>query len=164
MSRSLANFLIGMVAYLSLAAIAAAALLTGADIVLRHTVGSPIRGLVDLTQLAVMYSVFLAIAYGFARASHVGVTVLTDTFPKKINRFLAAFWWLAAVPLLGLLGWASLGQAKLILEYGDVSQNIRIPMILYWLPVVVGFVLAALGALWASIETLRASDNLEEQA
>lgn len=141
-------------AYLSLAFIAAAALITGLDVVLRQTIGSPIRGLVDLTQLAVMYAVFLSIAYGFAHRSHVAVTVLTEFMSDRSNQVLAMLWWGVATGVMCILSYASFSQAQLIFSYGDMSQNIRIPMILYWLPVAVGLGLSALGSLWAVAQTL----------
>ncbi|MCB1398464.1 MAG: TRAP transporter small permease [Rhodobacter sp.] len=142
-------------AWLALIFIGAAALVTGVDVVMRHTLGGGVRGMVDLTQLAVMYSVFLSIAYGFARRAHVAVTVLTEMFSERVNTALALLWWLVAVVVMAVLAYAAFGQARLIAGYGDVSQNIRIPMIWYWLPVVVGLALSALASLWAAIVTLK---------
>lgn len=146
---------IDLLGVLAIICIAAVALLTGADIVLRDTLGSPVSGLVDLTQLAMMYAVFLSIAYGFARRIHVAVTVVTDFLPPRISHALAALWWFLAIWLLLVMGYAALGQARLILAYGDVSQNLEIPMILYWLPVVAGLALAALGSLWSFASEMR---------
>ena len=149
MGASLVRLGLDALALFSVATIGAAAGLTCIDVVLRNLGLGSVRGVIDLTQLAMMYSVFSAIAYGFATRSHVAVTVLTDAFPARWSRALAAAGWLAGVGLMMLLAYAVFGQAKLVVSYGDVSQNLRLPMGLYWLPVVVGLILAALGALWA---------------
>lgn len=146
--------------WLALIFVASTAIATGLDVILRQTVGSPIRGLVDLTQLAMMYAVFMSIAYGFARRTHVAVTVLTEALSTRANIILSVAWWLCATLLLAVLSYAAFDQARLIYSYGDVSQNIRIPMIWYWLPVVAGLVVAAFGSLWAVADTL--SGNVEQ--
>ncbi|MEV8468880.1 TRAP transporter small permease [Fluviibacterium sp. DFM31] len=156
--RRFINIMIDGMAFASLVFIFAAALLTCIDVVLRHTAESSIPGLVDLTQLAMMYAVFLAISYGFARKAHVAVTILTDSLSQRVNRFLSAAWWLAGAGLLSVLAYAAFEQAVLVASYGDVSQNIRIPMIWYWLPVVVGLIAAMLGSLWAMAQTVEHPD------
>lgn len=135
---------------LALVFIAAIAGLTTADVVLRNTVGGSISGLVDLTQFGVMHAVFLSIAYGFARRSHVAVTVVTDMLSGRANRSLATLWWLLSIAMLAVMCYAAFEQAQLVLRYGDVSQNLEIPMILYWVPVVGGFALMVLGAALAA--------------
>lgn len=159
MLREIAEKSVDWLAYLGLGFVAAVALATGADVILRQTIGSPIRGLVDLTQLAMMYAVFMSIAYGFARRTHVAVTVLTELMSDQANRSLSVAWWLVATVLLAVLSYAAFDQAQLVFSYGDVSQNIRIPMMWYWLPVVSGLALAALGSLWAIVETTRPSQR-----
>lgn len=152
--RTIVDWCVDGLAWLALIFVAATATATGLDVVLRQTVGSPIRGLVDLTQLAMMYAVFMSIAYGFARRAHVAVTVLTELFSQRANSILAVSWWLSATVLLAILSYAAFDQVRLVYTYGDVSQNIRIPMVWYWLPVVAGLAAAALGSLWAVAETL----------
>lgn len=146
---------ISLMAYIALIFVTLAALMTCLDVVLRQTpMGSPIRGLIDLTQLMVMYAVFFSIAYGFARQSHVAVTALTESLPIQIDRALRILWWLVSVGVLTVLSYAAFNQARLVFSYGDVSQNIRIPMIWYWIPVVAGLLLSALGSLWAVADVL----------
>ena len=158
--RRFMQFTTDMLAVLAMISIGLAAIVTGLDVVLRHTVGSPIKGLVDLTQLAVMYAAFLGIAYAFALRTHVAVTILTEGLSARANRRLAALWWLCGAGLMLLLAWASFGQAQRVVSYGDVSQNIRIPMLWYWLPVVAGLALSAFGSLWACAETLRGAEDV----
>lgn len=153
MFTKIVNLGVDLMAYIALGFVAAAAIVTGADVVLRHTVGSPIKGLVDLTQLAMMYAVFLSIAYGFARRAHVAVTILTEALSSKLDRILSITWWAASVALMAVLSYAAFEQARMVYSYGDVSQNIRIPMIWYWLPVVAGLALSAIGSFWAVLAT-----------
>lgn len=149
-------------AYLGLALIGLAAIVTVADVLLRNFGGRPIFGVVDLTQLMMMYAVFFSIAYGFSVRSHVAVTILTDLLGGSVNRALAIFWWLVSAAVLGFLCYATLQRGLMAYQYGDVSQNLRLPMSLYWAPVVVGFFLSMLGALRATL--LERGDSEAESA
>lgn len=142
-------------AWLALAAVMAAALLTGADVVMRHLAGGGLHGLIDLVQLCMMYAVFLSIAYGFARQSHVAVTVLTEAMSARTNLVLTAVWWLVGAGLLAILSYAAFLQARMVVGYGDVSQNMRISMFWYWLPVVIGLALSVLASLWSSLQAIK---------
>lgn len=126
-----------------------AAFITVGDILVRRVIGVSIYGLVDLTQLAMMHAVFMSIAYGFSCRAHVAVTILVDLFPPRLQVFLSVFWWLVGAGVMVVLAYATFLQALAIQEYGDVSQNIRIPMFLYWLPVVVGLALSVIGSFLA---------------
>ena len=164
MTRARVTTAINLLAYVGIACISVAAVLTVVDICLRHSIGSPIRGLVDLTQLSMMYAVFLSIAYGFARKAHVAITLLTEPLPGKARRTLAGFWWAVAFVLLALLSYAAFFQAADIYSYGDVSQNLRIPMILYWLPVVAGLGLSAVCSLWGMLDEFVNIDTLQTES
>jgi|TARA_R110002072_G_scaffold11771_5_gene52548 TRAP-type C4-dicarboxylate transport system permease small subunit len=142
-------------AWLGLISIGLASVITVIDVALRQLLGSAVPGLVDLTQLAVMYSAFLGIAYAFFHRAHVSVTILTEGLSPNSNRILEALWWLGGSGLTAVLAWASWGAAQRVISYGDVSQNIGIPMLWFWLPVVAGLSLSSLGSLWAAIDTLR---------
>ena len=139
-------------AVFSVLIIGAAGLLTCVDIVLRNFTDSSVHGVIDITQLAMMYSVFAAIAYTSGKRGHVAVTVLTDIFPPAASRWFAMLGWLLGIVFLGIMSFAAFGQAKSVFTYGDVSQNLRLPMVLYWAPVVIGMVVAAVATIWALIE------------
>ena len=136
-----------------------AACITATDVVSRRVLNLSIPGLVDLTQLAMMYAVFMSIAYGYAQRVHVAVTLLTDRAPVRLQKLMAAFWWLLGAIILAILSYASFLQAQAIHSYGDVSQNIRVPMIAYWTPVVAGLALSVLGSLLAVIAEMTSSNR-----
>lgn len=138
-------------AYLAAFCMTAIAILTGVDVVLRNAVGISVHGMIDITQLAMMYTFFPCIAFAFARRAHVSVTVLTDVMPGRMARGFAIAGWFAGVIVCAYLTYAVFFQAKLIWSYGDTSQNIGIPMILYWLPIVVCLALSTVVAVAAMI-------------
>jgi len=146
---SLFNGAIRWLAILGVVCLVLAAALTIADIVSRHTVGSAIVGVADLTQLAVMYAVFFGITYAFIERSHVAVTVVTDLLGHRVKRLVSAFWWGVGIPVLCLMVYAGWTQAAMQYRFGDLSQTIGIPMILYWVPVLMGLALSVPASLVA---------------
>jgi len=138
-----------------MAALLAAGLVTVADIVLR-AFGGAVPGVVDLVQLFMMAAVFAAIPFAFFRDGHVAVDLLTAAFPPRAQALLSLATALMALALMGLIlvyGWKS---AQMQMMFGDVSQNIRVPMIWYWAPLLAGSALSVLACLLAAGAALRA--------
>ncbi|HEV7371766.1 TRAP transporter small permease [Arenibaculum sp.] len=135
----LASAVVGVLAY------AAAALLTVADIVGRQT-GMPIPGVVDLVQLCVLGGAWLVIPHAFLAGAHVGVDLLVESFPRAVERPLRALASLAAVGLLGLMLVYCYEAFQQQLLYGDRSQQLGIPIVWYWVPLLFGLALSAVAA------------------
>lgn len=120
------------------------ALLTVADIVSRRTLGQSIPGMVDLTQMLVMTAVFLWIPYVFECRANVEVDLLFERLPATAQRWLDRIWPLFGASFLLVAAWHSGRAALQVLEYGDSSPTIGVPMIWYWAPVLFGTVFAAI--------------------
>ncbi|MFC6670787.1 TRAP transporter small permease [Marinobacterium aestuariivivens] len=121
----------------------AAVLITVADILLRLFAGYSISGVVDLTQLAVMFAAFFAIPYAFKQAAHVFVSLLTDRFGPVGRQLFECLALLLAALFVILISGFSWQQAMLELSYGDVSQTLGIPKIFYWAPLLAGMSLSS---------------------
>ena len=113
------------------ALIVAVAVVVG-DIIWRRVGGGSFIGAVDLTQFSVMIAVSWSIPYAFATGSHVTVDLLSEAYSPNATRWLDIFASLTGALIAGFLGWLSAGRAWEILGYGDVSQDLAIPMILFW--------------------------------
>lgn len=128
--------------------------MTMVDILLRNLLNSGIPGIVDLTQLTVIWAAFLAIPVGFVLDNHIAVELIFDRLGSVGKAVIRAIGGLAGCVLLLLcLGWGW-EQTRLQLEAGDRSMTIGIPMIWYWLPLLYGCALAALCALLAALRSL----------
>lgn len=121
----------------------ACALLTVADILARRLLGVSLPGLIDLTQLLIMGSVFLCIPFAFERRANVEVDLLYGRLPVSLRRLLAAAWLLLSAAFLLAVAWQVAQAASQVLEYAESSPTIAIPMIWYWVPILFGTVLAA---------------------
>ena len=126
--------------------IAAMVLLTVADILLRATAKTPIPGVVELVELLLAGSFFLALPAVFLRDGHIVVDVVDRLAPRSVPplKRLAAALAVLTLALMAWQGWISAGDA---LAFGDVTSYLSIPRIVYWVPVLAGIVGAALAAL-----------------
>ena len=135
-------------AALGIAVLFGCAAITVVDIVSRRTIGLSLPGLIDLTQLLVMTSMFLCIPYTFQMRANVDVDLIHKRLSPALQRGLDALWGLlSAAWLLAVVGYA--GAAALqVLEYGETSPTLAVPMVAYWLPILIGCLLAAIICLW----------------
>ena len=129
--------LIEILAAFGLLAYAAAALISVADVIGRR-IGTPVPGVVDLVQLCVLAGAWLSIPWGFTVAGHVGVDFLVERMPNGWQRLLRGLAALAALVLMALILWKCAGAYRMQVMLGDKSQQLGIPISLYWLPLLVG--------------------------
>ena len=143
MAEALALWLAGAgVAVLGLAILALMA-----DIAMRKSIGVSITGTVDLTQLAQMACVSLALPMVFLREGNVSVDLLADRLPARARTALMVLVHLCCAGLLAAMAWYSLRQALLQVGQGDRSQTLGIPMLAYWVPLLAGLTLSTGAAL-----------------
>lgn len=114
------------------------------DIIGRRLLNLSVIGTVDLTQLSVMCAAFLAIPYAFHRDAHVKVEIATTGFGARVQRMLDMFGLVAGLVFMAIVLWVSLPQALRINSYGDVSQDLGLPLIAYWSVLLIGCGLAIL--------------------
>lgn len=129
-------------AWLGVAILIACALLTVSDVVLRRVSGEAIPGMVDVTQLMVMTGVFLCIPYVFEQRANVEVELVHERLPAGLQRALSRLWSVVAALFLAAIAWYVGIAAGQVLEYGDSSQTVAIPMIWYWAPMLFGTVVS----------------------
>jgi TRAP-type C4-dicarboxylate transport system permease small subunit len=146
--RSVVAKLCGWLASIALAAMM---LVTVADVVLRAVGNRPIRGVVEIVELLLTCTFFLALPAVFLRDENIVVDVL-DNFLPKLVPLLKRIAALGAVVMLALIVWQGWISAKDTLVFGDVTSDLSIPRIVYWVPLLVGIAGAALAALAMAVK------------
>ena len=145
-------------AILGIAALVVAIAVVVGDIVWRRLGGGSFIGSVDLTQLTVMLAVSMAIPYAFSTGAHVSVDLLNQSFRAGFNRFLEIIAYLFGAIITAFLCWLTIRRTNEIWTYGDVSQDLALPMIWYWAALCIGLGLSTLVCL---IRVLRlATENV----
>ena len=127
--------------------LAAMMLLTVADVALRAFANQPIRGTYELIELGLACTIFIALPAVFLRDEHLVVDVVDQLAPTPVVRLLDLAGALVSLAVLGVMLWRMVPLARDMQEFGDVTADLSIPKIVYWVPVLVGVGASALAAL-----------------
>ena len=120
-------------------------LLTVADFVLRAVSNQPIRGMFEIVELMLACTFFLALPAVFLRDEHLLVDVIDPLAPRWVP-WLRRFAEIIAIPVLAVMAWEGWKAAQETLEFHDVTSDLAIHRILYWIPVLFGLIGGALAA------------------
>ena len=120
-------------------------LLTVADVVLRAAVNRPIRGMLEIVELLLACAFFLALPAVFLREEHIVVDIVDGVAPRAVGA-LKRVAEVLAVAVLSVMAWEGWKAAKDTLVFNDVTSDLGIPRIYYWIPVLAGMVLSGLVA------------------
>ena len=145
--RALVGKLCGWIAGAFLAAMM---LLTVVDVVLRAVSNTPIRGTLEIVELLLAWTFFLALPAVFLRDEHIVVDVVDGFAPLRVP-LLKRLAEGRAVAVLAVMGWQSWILAADALRFGDVTSDLSIPRIWYWIPVLAGIVGSAAAALFMAL-------------
>jgi TRAP-type transport system small permease protein len=121
-------------------------LVTVADVVLRAVFNVPIRGTLEIVELLLACTFFLALPAVFLRDENLVVDLVDDYAPRSVP-LLKRFAEVVAVAVLAVMGWQSWLVARDALAFGDVTSDLALPRILYWIPVLAGIIGSAAAAL-----------------
>jgi TRAP-type C4-dicarboxylate transport system permease small subunit len=122
-------------------------LLTVADVALRSFFNYPIRGVLELVELGLACTVFVALPAVFLRDEHLVVDVVDHLVRPSVVRWLDLAGAVLSLGVLVLMAWQMVPLARTMQEFGDVTSDLSIPKIYYWIPVLLGVVASALATL-----------------
>jgi len=140
------GFVAKLCGWLAAVFLAAMMLLTVADVVLRALTNKPIRGVVELIELLLACTFFLALPATFLRDEHVVVDLL-DTRARRLVPWLKRFSAALAAVMLGIITWQGWIAARDTLVFNDVTSDLSLPKLLYWIPLLLGVAGGAVAAL-----------------
>ena len=111
----------------------AAIMVVVVDIVWRRICHHSFIGTVDVTQFCVMAAASWSIPHAFSTGAHVSVDLLAKIGKNGSALAMEGAARLLATLLMAFLFGLSWQRAMEQWGYGDVSQNLAIPMIVFWL-------------------------------
>jgi TRAP-type C4-dicarboxylate transport system permease small subunit len=146
-NRALTPIFAKVLGYLAASFLAAMMLLTVADVVLRSFFGRPIQGMLELIELGLACTIFVALPAVFLRDEHLVVDVADHLLRPAAVRVLDLAGALVSLGVLVVMAWQMAPLARAMHEFGDVTSDLSLPRIWYWVPVLFGIVASALATL-----------------
>lgn len=131
-------------------------LITVADVSLRALFNVPITGTYDLVQLFLVGTVFLSIPDVFLRDENIAIDLIDHIAGPKAVLLLRTVANFAAFVFLCVLSWRMVQPALDSMKFHEVSTDLSIPMVVHWVLMIAGIVLAIPAALALLIASARA--------
>jgi len=123
--------------------LAAMMLLTVADVALRTFFSYPIRGMLELVELGLACTIFFALPAVFLRDEHLVVDVIDHFVRPAIVRWLDLAGAVISLGVLAVMAWRMWPLMRTMVEFGDVTSDLSIPRLYYWIPVLGGVIASA---------------------
>jgi len=119
-------------------ALAAMMLVTAIDIGMRLAINRLVLGSVEIVQLAIVASVFLALPETLLRREQITVDAIDHVLSERGRRIARLFGSAASSILLAAMLVFAIPQAIDTLRIGDLSTDLQFSLFWYWLPILVG--------------------------
>jgi TRAP-type C4-dicarboxylate transport system permease small subunit len=118
-------------------------LVTIVDVTMRMLLNELVLGSVELVELALVAVVFLALPETFVRDEHITVDLVDQVVRAKTLRRIRTAAAIVTAVFLGAMAWRTVPPALDTLEIGDLTSDLQLSLFWYWLPIVIGAVVAA---------------------
>jgi len=126
--------IVGSVAVLSLMSIATV------NVVLRFFFNAPYRGAYEVVGFLGAIVIAFALGYTQKRKAHIVVDILTEKFPKRVNRILDGINYFITMIFFAIVSWQVFVWGMKISRSGEVSETLKIIFHPFVYSVAVGFV------------------------
>jgi TRAP-type C4-dicarboxylate transport system permease small subunit len=154
---------------LRLLALGAGAVLVGLlglvlfDVVMRYALRLPFLGAYEMTELAMVLIVFLALPYCGATGGHVAVDLLAPLLDRPVLRSLSAATHLAGAALMAIIAWQATLHAIVSGQRGEATNMMRIPKLPFELVSAAGTAIFGVVLIVLAWRTLRPSRPAESR-
>lgn len=132
------------------------------DVIMRYVLRLPFLGAYEMSELAMVLIVFLALPYCAATGGHVAVDVLSPVLDRPGLRWLNVLNHLAGAALMAVIAWQATLYAMVSATRGEATNMLKIPKYPFELVTAVCAALFALVLLVQAWRTLRPSRQTDE--
>lgn len=118
----------GLVHWVAGAAVTVLMLWTVADVIGRRFFNRPLRGTVELTELAMVVIIYLGFAYAENMGDHVSVDLLYSRLRRFAQLLVTFFASCCGILIVGLLTYHLAGYAQVLASGGRVTPTRNVPL------------------------------------
>lgn len=95
--------------------------LVAADATGRYVFNRPIPGVIEITELMMVFIVFLVFAYVEREEGHVRVDLVISRLPRKVRPYIECFGKVVSLGVIAIIVWQSILYSQGLREGGNVS-------------------------------------------
>jgi len=114
-------------------------LLTVAQVLLRKLFSSSILGTIEMTELMMIVIVFLAFAQTELDDGHIRIDILMKNLSKRVRKSVDVVTQFICSVIFGIMTYAAFIYALDVMESGEVTMDLRIPIYPLDFVIVIGF-------------------------
>jgi len=118
--------------------------LVAADAVGRYVFNRPIVGVLEITELMMVFIVFLAFAYVESKNGHVRVDLILSHFPRKVRQYIECLVTVISLGTIAIIAWQSVLYSLELRQGGNITASLGIPVSPFLLVVAFGCLLFCL--------------------
>jgi TRAP-type C4-dicarboxylate transport system permease small subunit len=130
-------------------------LLTVVAVLSRQLFNIPLLGLVELSEIALVICIFVAMPGVFLRDENVTVDVIDHVISRKARVALRALGLVLALVFLAMMMVNMLPQALDKWQFNEVTMTLSINRFIHWTPIIFGFAMSILGTAWVLYRYVR---------
>jgi TRAP-type C4-dicarboxylate transport system permease small subunit len=117
------RWLENILTYVATAVIIFAMFYVCSEVVARYVFSSPLQGHLEGAELLIPLIVFFATSYTQARGGHVGMSLVVDTVPPSVARWMEVFTLVLSMLICSLLAYFGFKYSFQLWEYDDVTMS-----------------------------------------
>lgn len=103
------------------------AILIIVNVVSRRVINTPVHGVMDFILFGTSMLIGLSLAYCAVRDGHIYISILTDRFPKRVQKIVDVIIGTISAVFLFIVTWQLFLYANTLRLAGEVSLTIRFP-------------------------------------
>lgn len=113
------------------------------NVVLRYAFDMSLPWAGELTNYLFIWSALFGAAYGFKHGAHISITLLIERMPAILMKAFLIFANILSILYLGLLSYFGYELVLMLMDFGEMSVDLNIPMWIPHLVLPIAFALAA---------------------
>ncbi|MDR1907684.1 MAG: TRAP transporter small permease [Holosporales bacterium] len=121
-------------------------------VIMRYIFNRPIVWLEEISMALIIWSVFFAAGYAFRTNNHVSVELLVEYLPRKLRWIIEVFVFIVVILTLCFFGFTSFKLVVHLFDIMRVTNILKIPYWIIYLPIPISSVLMIINYTLSSIK------------
>lgn len=113
------------------------------NVILRYAFDMSLTWAAELTNYLFIWAALFGAAYGFKQGAHISVSLIIEKFPPAVTKGFLMFANLVSIIYLALISYFGYQLVLMLVDFGEMSIDLEIPLWIPHLVLPIAFALAA---------------------